>query len=59
MRLKYAYTCKLNKKLCPEKDKALQLRLNKIDEMEDYFIKEISEKEIKNKEKKKKKKLAQ
>ena len=49
MRLKYAYTCKLNKKLYPEKDEALQLRPNKIDEMEYYFIKEISKKEIKSK----------
>ena len=49
MRLKCAYTCKLNKKLYPEKDEALQLRPNKIDEMEYYFIKEISKKEIKSK----------
>lgn len=37
----------------PEKDKALQLRLNEIDEMEYYFIKEIWEKEIKNKKRNK------
>lgn len=49
MRLKYAYTCKLNKKLYPEKDEALQLRPNNIDEMEYYCIKEISKKEIKSK----------
>ena len=52
-KLKYAYTWKLNKKLYPEKDKALQLRLNEIDEMEYYFIKEIWEKEIKNKKRNK------
>ena len=52
-KLKYVYTWKLNKKLYPEKDKALQLRLNEIDEMEYYFIKEIWEKEIKNKKRNK------